>query len=107
MNKNTSILLAALASSVWCFPLLAQTEQSKGEVPPPPKFEDVTTTQDSESNFQVEERRFENRLDSVKIEHQNSGVRDYYDLNDPGIERREGGISEQGAMRTWRFGGNK
>ena len=107
MNKNTSILFAALAGSLWCFPLLAQTAQPEGEVPPPPQLKDVTTTQDTESGFHVEERRFENRLDSVKVEHQNSGVRDYYDLNDPGIERRTGGISEQGAMRTWRFGGSK
>jgi len=107
MNKSTSILLAGLVGSAWCFPALAQTEQPDAEVPPPPRIEDVTTSRDTASDLQVEERRYENRLDGVTVEHQKSGLKDYYDLNDPGIERRNGGIVENDAMRVWRLGTGK
>ena len=86
---------------------MAQTGQPAvpdKDVPPPPRFESAETLRDAESGLHVEERRYENRLDGVTVEHQKSGLRDYYDLNDPDIERRDGGIAENGAMRTWRLG---
>lgn len=110
MSNKRSILVTGIVSSVWCFSVLAQTAQPtllEGEVPPPPKFEDVTIPIDNESGLQVEERRYENRLDGVTVEHQNTGLRDYYNFSDPDIERRDGGIVEGSAMRTWRLGGGK
>jgi hypothetical protein len=109
MNKSKLILIGYLAGSVWASPLLAQTEEpaAPGNEVPPPSFENITTPQDFDSGLVVEERRYENRLDGVTIEHQDSGLRDYYDLNDTTIERRDGGISEQSAMRVWRLGTGK
>ena len=110
MNKLKMIVIGYLVSLVWAFPVLAQTTESAAtdkEVPPA-SVENVTTPEDLGSGLVVEERRYENRLDSVTVERDDSGVQDYYDLNDTTIERRDGGISEQGAMRVWRLGtGNK
>jgi len=109
MNKSNLILIGSLVSLVWAFPVLAQSAESEAsdkEVPPA-SFENITTPEDLGSGLVVEERRYENRLDSVTIERDNSGVQDYYDLNDTTIERRDGGISEQGAMRVWRLGTGK
>ena len=63
--------------------------------------------QDAQTGLKVEERRYENRLDGVTVEREGGKVQDYYDLADPDIERRDGGIVEGGAMRTWRFGGSR
>lgn len=63
--------------------------------------------QDAMTGLKVEARRYENRLDGVTVERKGGKVQDYYDLADPDIERREGGIIEGGAMRTWRFGGGR
>ena len=107
MNKRLLILFATLVGSVWCFSAIAQTGQPAapdGEVPPP-HVEDEIILQTAPTGFQIEERRFENRLDSVTVERENSDVRDYFNLNDPDVERREGGIAEGSAMRTWRLGG--
>jgi len=110
MSKRKAILVAGVMSTIWCASVVAQTAQApvpEGEAPPPPRFEEVTTPRDLESGLQVEERRYENRLDGVTVEHQQSGLREYYNLNDPDIERRDGGIAEGSAMRTWRLGGSK
>ncbi len=110
MNRSIAILVAGILSSAWCGSVMAQTGQTstpEGEVPPPPRFEEVTTSRDEESGLKVEERRYENRLDGVTVEHQQSGLREYYNLNDPDVERRDGGIAEGSAMRTWRLGGGK
>lgn len=107
MNKKLLMLLVTLTGSAWCLPVIAQSAppvSSDGEVPEPP-FEDETLLKTAPAGFLVEERRFENRLDSVTVERENSGVRDYFNLNDPDVERREGGIAEGSAMRTWRLGG--
>jgi len=109
MNKSRLILIGYLLGSVWALPVLAQTAEpatSNKEVPPA-SFENITTPEDLGSGLVVEERRYENRLDSVTVERDDSGVQDYYDLNDTTIERRDGGISEQGAMRVWRLGTGK
>jgi len=109
MNKSKLILIGYLVGSFWAFPLLAQTEEpaASDQELPPPSFENITTSDDLDSGLVVEERRYENRLDSVTVEHQDSGLRDYYDLNDTTIERRDGGIAEQSAMRVWRLGTGK
>jgi hypothetical protein len=107
MNKKLLMLLVTLAGSAWCLPVIAQSAppaSSDGKVPAP-RFEDETLLKTAPAGFQVEERRFENRLDSVTVERENSDVRDYFNFNDPDVERREGGIAEGSAMRTWRLGG--
>lgn len=105
MYKKTSILQAGILGLVINSAVIAQDEQS-GPVDEPM---DLTEKgyQDSQTGLKVEERRYENRLDGVTIERENSRVQDYYNLTDPDIERREGGILEGGAMRTWRLGGSK
>jgi hypothetical protein len=108
MNKRLLILFVTLVSSAWCFPLIAQTGQPAvpdGKVPPSPQFEEETILKTAPTGFQIEERRYENRLDSVTVERENSGVRDHFNFNDPDVERRAGGIAEGSAMRTWRLGG--
>jgi len=112
MNRNSLILVSSLVATSWCVPLLAQTGQPASTKP------DVTSTEieeptsldaklDEQTGLQVEERRFDNRLDGVTVQHGDKGVKDYYNLSDPDVERRDGGIIEEGAMRTWRLGGFK
>lgn len=86
-------------------PVFAQEPQGKAIEEPL----DLTQKgyQDAQTGLRVEERRYENRLDGVTIEREGSRLQDYYDLSDPDIERREGGIVEGGAMRTWRFRGGR
>jgi hypothetical protein len=107
MNKRLLMMFAGLVASGWCVSVLAQNEQavSTDNEVPPSQFEDEILVRTAPAGFQVEERRFENRLDSVTVERENSGVRDYFNLSDPDVERRQGGIAEGGAMRTWRLGG--
>jgi hypothetical protein len=109
MNKSRLILIGYLVSLIWAFPVLAQITESavSDKDVPPASFKNITTPEDLGSGLVVEERRYESRLDSVTVERDDSGVQDYYDLNDTTIERRDGGISEQGAMRVWRLGTGK
>ena len=105
MNKSRSRLAVGVVSLIASFSLMAQSEQPDNQVPPPPKFEGSALSKDQQSGMDVEERRFENRLDGVTIQHSGKGPTDYYNLSDPDIERRDGGIAERSAMRTWRLGG--
>jgi hypothetical protein len=107
MNRPVPTLAIGVTCLIASFSVIAQSEQPTKEVPPPPQFEGVTSNQDQQSGLRVEERRFENRLDGVTIQHSGNGPTEYYDLNDPDIERRDGGITEGSAMRTWRLGGRK
>jgi hypothetical protein len=108
MNKRLLMLFATMVGAAWSFLVFAQSGQpvsSDDEVPPPPQFEDEILLRTAPTGFQIEERRFENRLDSVTVERDSSDVSDHFNLSDPDVERREGGIAEGSAMRTWRLGG--
>ena len=110
MNDKTSArALPLLAGGVFtlflCSAALAQSDPSADDLEQPSFVsEDTTIDRSAESGLTVEEMRFENRLDGFSVRHDDSAVVDYYDLSDPDVQRREGGIQERGAMRTWRIG---
>ena len=105
MFKKTTILAVGALGLITMPALYAQTEDAK----PIEEPYDLTEKgyRDAQTGLKVEERRYENRLDGVTVEREGGKVQDYYDLADPDLRRREGSIVEQGAMRTWRFGGSK
>ena len=105
MKKAVLILNAGALVLVLNSAVIAQEQELK------PVEEPLDLTQkgyqDAQTGLQVEERRYDNRLDGVTVQRQNGNVQDYYNLADPDVERRDGGILESGAMRTWRFGGGR
>ena len=103
-----SVLTGCLLGLLLSPAAIAQSEQPAAQFEQVPSAtEDRFNTQGLDSGLAVEERRFDNRLDGVTVRHKDSSVVDYYDLSDPDIQRREGGIIEGGAMRTWRLGTGK
>ena len=106
--QGLSLLSGGLLGLLFCSAVYAQSDQPVSELEPPPNVvEDTARKQNNESGLDVEERRYENRLDGVTVRHEDSSVVDYYDLSDPDIQRREGGIQEGGALRSWRLGVGK
>ena len=110
MNKRIPTLISGIVSLICISTVFAQSGQpasTEGQDLVLPRFEDATALTNDQTGLRVEERRFENRLDSVTVHRGEDGLQDHYNLNDPDIERRDGGIVEGGAMRTWRLGGRK
>ena len=96
------ILLAVSAQSV------AQNDGSAAnpkQLKVPSDMDQPKAMPDSDTGLQVEELRYKDRLGSVSVEHGDTGVRDYYDLNRTDEIYQVGGMMEQSAMRTWRLGG--
>jgi len=96
------ILLAVAAQSV------AQSTGSVAgskQLKVPSDMDQPQAVPDSGTGLQVEELRYKDRLGSVTVEHGDTGVRDYYDLNRSNEIYQDGGMTEQRAMRTWRLGG--
>ena len=80
----------------------AENEQQGDET----QSADSSEQADADAGLTVTEIRYKNRLDEVIIEHGESGVREYYDIDDSRTFHQEGSISERGNLRKWRFGGD-
>lgn len=107
LKSNWIAICVAALSLVMAGGALAQSDLPKAEQEAGslPEGEEPVSLSD-QSGLEVKEWRSQDRLDGVSVKHK-SGLEDYYDLNDPDLKRREGGLLEGGAMRTWRLGGGK
>lgn len=81
--------------------LAAQTVETQSKVQPSQKTEETT---DTSASFTVTKIRQQKRLDQVVVDHKSSGVRDYYDLNDPTTSFGDDSLGSRRVMRTWQFG---
>jgi len=105
MKNNNAALMTGMILTLLSLQGVAQTSGKALKVPA--EMDNPAQAADSDTGLRVEEVRSKDRLNTVVIEHEASGVREYYNMDNDDEIYQDGGLIERGASRSWRLGGNK